>query len=506
MFCDNVDFTGSAIPSPQMVLDGQLIIGDTGGNPKINTLTAGAGVTITNGPGTIAISTNGSNDLHTAKFIVSAEGTNGTGANYTTITSAIAAAQGTGLPSTIFIMPGTYTESFILPANINLTAFTCDALTPNVTIIGKITCSDAGSRTISGIRLQTNGDFFLVVSGTLATDVNITNCYLNCTNNTGFSHTVSNASSDLNITYCVGDILTTGITLFSCSSSGMLRIDYSRINNTGGTSTASTNSAADFRTRHSIFFFPISISSTGNITSLFVDIETQNQNATSLALTGSGTSAVKFSNYASGSASAVSVGAGVTLEMADSVVASSNTNVITGAGTLLYTNLAMPNSSVMNVTTQTPAYTQLGKYKASGQPAFFAYNTTNPQNVTGDGTAYTPVVFDTELYDQNSNFSSNTFTAPVTGKYQFSVSILAQNATAPMSRGVTLITTSQNYNMCNDGASFAGNNALSFSICVNMTAGDTATVSVVFGGGAKVVDIYGAVGDPRTFFSGFLVC
>lgn len=57
MYADNVDFTGSADPSAKMTANGQLIIGKTGSNPQINTLTAGTGINITNGPGTISIST-----------------------------------------------------------------------------------------------------------------------------------------------------------------------------------------------------------------------------------------------------------------------------------------------------------------------------------------------------------------------------------------------------------------------------------------------------------------
>lgn len=56
LFVDNVDFTGAAIPSPQMLADGQLIIGSTAApNMKIATLTAGSGIAITNGSGSITI-------------------------------------------------------------------------------------------------------------------------------------------------------------------------------------------------------------------------------------------------------------------------------------------------------------------------------------------------------------------------------------------------------------------------------------------------------------------
>ena len=60
MYANNVDFTGGANPAPKMLLDGQLIIGNTGtGRPTINTLTAGAGIAIANGGGTITISNTG---------------------------------------------------------------------------------------------------------------------------------------------------------------------------------------------------------------------------------------------------------------------------------------------------------------------------------------------------------------------------------------------------------------------------------------------------------------
>ena len=38
-----------------------------------------------------------------------------------------------------------------------------------------------------------------------------------------------------------------------------------------------------------------------------------------------------------------------------------------------------------------------------------------------------------------------------------------------------------------------------------MTAGDTASVAVAVGGGAKTVGVYGNASDVRTSFSGFLV-
>src|SRR3989442_9235716 len=57
---DNVDFSGAANPSPSVTLDGQLLIGSSiSPNIRVNTLTPGSGVSITNGNGSITIGLSG---------------------------------------------------------------------------------------------------------------------------------------------------------------------------------------------------------------------------------------------------------------------------------------------------------------------------------------------------------------------------------------------------------------------------------------------------------------
>lgn len=293
-----------------------------------------------------AVSTN---NYGPAKFIVSSSAANGT---HTTIAAAITSASS---GDTIFIRPGTYTENLTLKAGVNLTAFECDGSlngSGNVIIVGKCTFTAAGSVTISSIQLQTNSDFLLAVTGIAASIVNLNNCYLNCTNNTGISYTSSSASSAVNFQMCSGDITTTGIALFSASGSGSLGFIHCKITASGNSVTASTSSAGSIYAYWSEVNTPFSISSAGTVTLLWAFISLAN--ATAVTTAGTGAHVIHLCWLTCGTASCVSIGAGTIVSITSSTMSSSNANVLTGAGTLTYSVIAFGGSSSgHNVTTET---------------------------------------------------------------------------------------------------------------------------------------------------------
>lgn len=383
MNAENVNFSGSNPTVGQVTTNGQLLIGSTAApNIRVGTLTAGSGISITNGAGSITIANTGSlNDLYTAKYIVSSAGTSGTGANYTTITAAIAAAKITGIPSTIFIQPGTYTENLTLEPNVNLTSFECDSTTPNVTIVGNCTHNTAGTVSISGIRLQTNSAAFLTVSGSVASVVYLNNCYLNCTNNTGISFTSTDASSQIVIINCRGNLGTTGIALYSMSSApGVIQIQNLFMSNSGASKTASSNSSGTVTFYYSALNSPISSSSTGALGFNYSIVSTSalaDNTIISLTYNGTGTSVCRHSQVFAGTASAISVGTGATLTLEHTIINSSNANAVTGIGTLNYGAVTFDgSSSTINTTNQTRLVTKT------------QYSTVS-QIFTGNGT-YTP--------------------------------------------------------------------------------------------------------------------
>ena len=136
------------------------------------------------------------------------------------------------------------------------------------------------------------------------------------------------------------------------------------------------------------------------------------------------------------------------------------------------------------------------------QPAFLATPSSSQDNVAV-GSDVT-VVFGTEIFDQNSDFASNTFTAPITGKYQLQTSVRVQDLDASANFYFILIKTS-NRNYINivdpDFGQDNGYFTFTLSALADMDANDTAYVIIyVSGTGAVQADI-----NNESAFSGYLV-
>jgi hypothetical protein len=152
-----------------------------------------------------------------------------------------------------------------------------------------------------------------------------------------------------------------------------------------------------------------------------------------------------------------------------------------------------------------------GIAKNTGQPALLAWATT-ATNVTGDSTDYT-ILFDNIVFDQDSNFNTGTgvFTAPVTGRYYFSVQIAVANMNISMTAAYFQVSCTSRaflfYN-CNPYAiSNSGSAGLVGSSFVDMAATDTLHVHIAIAGSTKTVTLVGnSSGDIRTSLSVYLVC
>lgn len=170
------------------------------------------------------------------------------------------------------------------------------------------------------------------------------------------------------------------------------------------------------------------------------------------------------------------------------------------------------------VTSTTALIDSLNRTTNTSQPCFLVYLTTNVSNVTGDGTPYN-LLFDTPLFDQNSNITLNSsgktiFTAPVTGNYLFNV---VTNFTISVSTVIpymsTMITLSSGavYRFTESwyptGSTLAGQTG---SIIIPMTAAQTAYLTVVVSGQSmtSLTSTFRGVsaGITINYWSGQLLC
>jgi len=116
------------------------------------------------------------------------------------------------------------------------------------------------------------------------------------------------------------------------------------------------------------------------------------------------------------------------------------------------------------------------------------------------------VLFETELYDQNSDYNNTTyrFTAPVTGKYQLNVLVLFNNIDSAASYYQTqLITSNRSYYHTHDARGYSQDlsyHNLDVSVLADMDAGDTAIVKVYQATGTVQTDL-----DAESYFTGYLV-
>ena len=145
-----------------------------------------------------------------------------------------------------------------------------------------------------------------------------------------------------------------------------------------------------------------------------------------------------------------------------------------------------------------------GAVTKPNQPAFSVAPSSQQDNITADNSSQT-IAFGSERFDQNGDFASNTFTAPVTGKYLLSMQLRFENAdTASGYHLWSIVTSNKTYQGIRTISGLSADPAyqdFGLTIVADMDANDTATVGVLIETGAAQSDI-----DPDSYFSGFLVC
>jgi len=137
------------------------------------------------------------------------------------------------------------------------------------------------------------------------------------------------------------------------------------------------------------------------------------------------------------------------------------------------------------------------------QPAFLVTTDGGLSNVTGAGTIYT-VAWGIEVFDQNNDFASPYFTAPVDGKYQlnFHIRFAGITAAADYLRWYLVTSNRTHTGIWSDTDDFPDAITCSISVVADMDANDVAYVRVL--GVGESADIWD-ISSGYNAFSGCLL-
>ena len=135
------------------------------------------------------------------------------------------------------------------------------------------------------------------------------------------------------------------------------------------------------------------------------------------------------------------------------------------------------------------------------QPAFLAVPASTQSNFAVASEVV--VAFGTEIFDQNGDFASNTFTAPVTGRYQLNVSLRLESLdSASNYYYFRIVTSNRTYYQIFD-PDFGQDNTymtLTLGVLADMDANDTAFIYIAQQSGDAQTDVHSS-----SSFSGYLV-
>jgi len=179
--------------------------------------------------------------------------------------------------------------------------------------------------------------------------------------------------------------------------------------------------------------------------------------------------------------------------------------IIAGIGIAVFSKIARADGGFINYQGGKTAFEAqaAGIITQPNQPAVMAYNSSSDNNGTGDNTFVT-VDYDTEIFDQNADFASDTFTAPVTGRYLIVASIrYGEVTTASDTVQSDIVTSNRTWTDTFAGLAdgvFSGDFVIHLTAIADMDAADTVYIRTkVNNESGKVCDIIGNTSQQTSF-------
>lgn len=156
----------------------------------------------------------------------------------------------------------------------------------------------------------------------------------------------------------------------------------------------------------------------------------------------------------------------------------------------------------INGTTKLWNLTSAGERTQPLQPSFLVTNS-GVTDVTGDGTVYN-VGWNAEVYDQGADFTASTFTAPVDGRYLFTLVLTIRGALVThTNRYADVLTSNRAYGTQFTRLIAEDYDVLLVHVIADMDANDTARVRLEVDASTKVIDL--AADATLNYFSGSLI-
>lgn len=402
---------------------GQTITGDSGGalSPTAgnwNILGQQAGtVAVVDTVGTAPSTLRVEDRTWVSQFVVDPSATVGLRGTFSTIQAAITAAVSGQI---IYIRPGTYTENLTLKSGVNLFGFDSDlSTTSSVNIVGNATLT-SGTVNIEGICLRANGAAaVLTVSGTA--DVNLCNCFIIG----GGAAAFVGDSGGFHLFQC--NFQGSGATsvLFSCINASTVQVVGCNLI-TAATSPSTFANSTSVTITNSIFQNHITTSDTAQFVAYNSSFGFSAGTSKPYTFNGTGTSNFAYNcSFESGTATAITIGTGVTFQLSGVTIRSSNAVAIAGAGTLQYSGIDfIGTSSSITTTTQTPFVTSNDAIKVV-TPGAYPYTTVPQDGIilvdTSSARTITPLASPTTgqrhiIKDSVGSAAANNITVTPSGK------------------------------------------------------------------------------------------
>ena len=177
---------------------------------------------------------------------------------------------------------------------------------------------------------------------------------------------------------------------------------------------------------------------------------------------------------------------------------------VTAAANITDNRIVRGDGGAKGIQESTALISNAGEMTNSSQPAFLVNATAIQENIATSSDV--TVIFGIEIFDQGNDFASNTFTAPITGRYQFNLLLRIENWDKDSTYyQIKIVTSNRTYTSTYDPDPLFSADPpyfpVTLSTLADMDINDTAYAAIRQASGTQQTDL-----QYENIFSGYLAC